>query len=170
MGLLGKLKEKGRGIVSAAKPAEGVPPATADEVAARLRAISGTGITTTTEDDAIVVAWAAKVESMGGEGSENLYRAIRVTLDPGKHTATGLCLKRTTTAAIEIDGTFTSSGNWERGQHVGTETRHVVAWLGASGTEDRADEQGYSFSWSDLRGPVMEAVTGAGWTYKPKKV
>ena len=33
-----------------------------------------------------------------------------------------------------------------------------------------ADESGYRFAWGDLRDPVIEAVTGAGWTYKPKKV
>lgn len=58
--------------------------------------------------------------------------------------------------------------DWEHGQHIGSETVHVLAWLGphkASG-----GDSGYRFSWSDLRDPVIDAVTGAGWTYKPKKV
>jgi hypothetical protein len=46
----------------------------------------------------------------------------------------------------------------------------VLAWLGPHGTEGGADEKGYKFAWSDLREPVIEAVTGAGWTYKPKKI
>jgi hypothetical protein len=31
-------------------------------------------------------------------------------------------------------------------------------------------EKGHKFRWTDLRDPVIEAVTGAGWTYRPKKV
>lgn len=172
MGFFDKLKEKGRGIVSAAKPDEGVAPAPADEVARRLQSISGKGITTTTEGDAIVVAWAARVASVGVGGGEyeNRYRAIRVTLEPGKNTATGLCLKTTTTAELDFGGGFTGSGSWERGQHIGSEKMHVLAWLGPHHTSGGADEKGFSFSWSDLRDPVMDAVTGAGWTYKPKKV
>ena len=44
----------------------------------------------------------------------------------------------------------------------------MIAWLGPHATEGGADESGYKFAWSDLREPVIDAVTGAGWTYKPK--
>jgi hypothetical protein len=69
-----------------------------------------------------------------------------------------------------LGGSLSASKRWERGQHVGVETLHVIAWLGPHATSGGADEQGYKFSWSDLRDPVIEAATGAGWTYKPKKV
>jgi hypothetical protein len=54
---------------------------------------------------------------------------------------------------------------------MGSEKMHVIAWLGPHKTEGGADEEGYEFSWGDtLRDPVIEAVTGAGWTYKPKRI
>lgn len=43
MGFLDKMKEKGRGVVTAAKPADGVEAQPADEVRRRLLAISGKG-------------------------------------------------------------------------------------------------------------------------------
>ena len=123
MGFLDKLKEKGRGVMTAAKPEEGVPAAAPEEVEARLTAISGRGIETGRDGEEIVIAWAAKVASAGAGGAayECLYRAIRVELGP-HHTEGGM------------------------------------------------DEAGYKFSWSGLRDPVIDAVTGAGWTYKPKRV
>lgn len=172
MGLLGKLKEKSRGVVTAAKPEDGVPALSVDEVRARLLAISGKGISATEEDGDIVVAWAAKVASAGaaGGGYENLYRALRISLDESDREAAGIGLKTTTEAEISFSGMFSGGTNWERGQHIGSETMHVLAWLGPHHTEGGADEKGYKFSWGDLREPVIEAVTGAGWTYKPKKV
>ena len=55
-----------------------------------------------------------------------------------------------------------ASKSWERGQHVGSETLHVLAWLGPHRTRVGPDEKGHKFAWSDLREPVIEAVTGAG--------
>lgn len=46
----------------------------------------------------------------------------------------------------------------------------MIAWLGPHHTEGGAGEEGYKFSWGDLRKQVMDAVTGGGWTYKPKRV
>ncbi len=46
----------------------------------------------------------------------------------------------------------------------------MIAWLGPHHTGGGADESGYKFSWAELREPIIDAVTGAGWTYKPKKV
>ena len=125
------------------------------------------------EDDGdIVVAWSAKVASAGagGAGYEYLYRAIRISLDEGDREASGIGLKTTTEAEAGVGGTFSGSKDWERGQHMGSETVHVLAWLGPHHTEGGADESGYKFAWSDLRDPVIDAVTGAGWTYKPKKI
>lgn len=172
MGFLDKLRDKSRGVLTAAKPAEGVAPAPADEVARRLLTISGRGIETDEDEGGIVVAWSAAVASAGpgGAGTEYRYRAIRVELDPTDHTATGVCLKTTTDAALTWGGQLSASGDWERGQHVGSETMHVVAWLGPHRTAGGADERGFRFSWSDLRDPVIDAVTGAGWTYKPKRL
>lgn len=172
MGFLDKLKEKSRGVMTAAKPEDGVPALSADDVRARLLAISGKGISATEEDGDIVVAWAARVASAGagGVGYENLYRALRISLDPGDHEAAGIGLKTTTEAEITFGGMFSGGTDWERGQHIGSETMHVLAWLGPHHTEGGADEKGYKFAWGDLRDPVIEAVTGAGWTYKPKKV
>lgn len=176
MGLLDKLK--GSGVLTAAEPEKGVEPASPEEVASRLRAISGTGIETVQDDDrAIVVSWGAEVSGAGATSARHryVYRAIRVELDPEAREAKGLGLKTTTDAAI-AGSPFTgslglsASGEWERGQHIGMETLHVVAWLGPHKTERGADEGGYTFKWSTLRQPVMEAVTGAGWTYKPKRV
>ena len=172
MGFLDKLKEKSRGVMTAAKPDEGVEPQPADVVRERLLAISGKGIETATDAGRIVVSWSAKVAAAGagGAGYEYLYRAIRIELDEGEREATGICLKTTTEAEIGIGGSFSGGKEWERGQHIGSETLHVLAWLGPHHTEGGADEKGYKFAWGDLREPVIDAVTGAGWTYKPKKV
>ena len=170
MGFLDKLKAKSRGILTEAKPQEGVAPAPEHEVRSRLHAISGRGIQTGDDGNEVVVAWSSKVASagVGGGEYEYLYRAIRVELDAGENEASGVCFKTTTDAAI--GDSLSVSKSWERGQHVGIEKLHVVAWLGPHHVEGGADEEGYRFSWSDLRDPVIEAVTGAGWTYKPKRV
>lgn len=170
MGFLDKMKEKGRGVVTAAKPADGVEPAAAAEVRSRLHAISGKGIAAADDGDEVVVAWSAKIAGAGAGGGdyEYLYRALRVSLEESKHEATGIGYKTTTSAELGA-GSITGSKDVERGQHVGSETVRVIAWLGPHHTEGGADESGYKFSWSDLRDPVLETVTGAGWTYKPKK-
>ncbi len=172
MGFLDKLKEKSRGVMTAAKPEDGVPVLGAEELRARLLAISGKGITATEEGGDIVVAWAAKVASVGagGAGYENRYRALRISLDEADHEAAGIGLKTTTEAEIGFGGMLSGGTDWERGQHIGSETMHVLAWLGPHQTEGGADERGYKFAWGDLREPVIDAVTGAGWTYKPKKL
>lgn len=172
MGFLDKLKEKSRGVMTAAKPAEGVPALTEAEVRARLLEISGKGVTAGEENGDVVVAWAAKVASAGpgGAGYENLYRALRISFDESDHEASGIGLKATTEAEVTFGGMFAGGTDWERGQHIGSETLHVIAWLGPHQTEGGAGEKGYRFAWGDLREPVIEAVTGAGWTYKPKKV
>jgi hypothetical protein len=172
VGFLDKLKEKGRGVVTAAKPKDGVTPASPEEVENRLLAITGKGIETGRDGDELVVAWAAKIASAGTGGAdyECLYRAIRVELDPDAASASGICFKTTTKAELDLGGALSGSRDWERGQHIGSETVHVLAWLGPHQTEGGADERGYKFSWSDLRDPVIDAVTGSGWTYKPKRV
>ena len=171
MGLLDRLKKGTRGVFTSVKQAGGAAPAPADEVKRRLLAISGKGITTGEDDGEIVVAWAARIAGagLGGGEYENLYRAIRVSLDSSENTASGICFKTSTDAELG-PGSLSASKSWERGQHVGVETVHVLAWLGPHMTEGGADEQGYKFSWSQLRDPVIEAVTGAGWTYKPKSM
>jgi hypothetical protein len=169
MGLLDKLKSRTRGILTAAEPAKGVKPAPEPDVRTRLLAIEGRGIETSERDGDIFVAWSAKVASAGidGAGYEYLYRAICVTLDPKDREATGICLKKTTTAELDASGVAGATG-WEQGQHMGSEKVRVLAWLGPHHVEGGATEEGYTFSWSELRDPVIEAVTGAGWTYKPK--
>jgi hypothetical protein len=171
MGFLDKLKEKSRGVMTAAKPEEGVEAQPAAVVRERLLAIGGKGIETGEDEGKIVVSWAAKIASAGAgsAGYEYLYRAIEIDLDEGEREAEGICLKTTTEAEIGIGGGFSGAKNWERGQHIGSETVHVIAWLGPHHTEGGADEKGYKFAWGDLREPVIDAVTGAGWTYKPKK-
>ncbi len=171
MGFLDNLKEKGRGVVTKAEPVAGIAPQSAGEVRERLLAISGKGIETGEEDDQIVVAWSAKIQSAGPGGGDHeyLYRAIRVKLDEGDTEAEGICIKTSTDAELGING-FSGVKSWERGQHLGSESVHVLAWLGPHVTEGGADESGYKFSWDDLRHPVIEAVTGAGWTYRPKKI
>ena len=172
MGFLDKLKGKTRGVLTSADPAEGAPPAPPDEVRSRLLAISGKGIETGEEDGDVVVAWSAKDAAAGPGGAdyEYLYRAIQVALDPAENEASGICFKTTSEAELGPGVTISGGASWERGQHIGSETLHVLAWLGPHHTEGGADERGYKFAWSDLRDPVIEAVTGAGWTYKPKKV
>ena len=172
MGFLNKLKEKGRGVVTAAKPDDGVEPQPPGEVRARLLAISGRGIETAESDGNVVVSWSAKIASAGPGGGdyEYLYRSIRISFDEGDNEATGICLKTTTNAEMGVNGSFSGGKEWERGQHIGSESVHIIAWLGPHHTEGGADESGYKFAWGDLREPVIEAVTGAGWTYKPKKV
>ena len=169
MGFFDRLKAKTRGIMTAADPEKGVPAASEADVRARLLGISGQGIQTAEEDGDVVVAWAAKVAGagIGGGEYEYLYRAIRVSFDEGDHTATGFCLKTTTSAELDASG-LSGGKDWEKGQHVGSEKLRVLAWLGPHHVEGGTTEQGYTFHWSDLRDPVLAAVTGAGWTYKPK--
>jgi hypothetical protein len=170
MGFLDKLK--GTGVLTDAEPREGVAPASAEEVRQRLLAISGKGIQTGTDGDDVVVAWSAKVQSAGpgGAAHEHLYRAFKIELDEGDHQAKGIGIKTSSEAEIGLGGDFSGGAKWERGQHMGSETLHVLAWLGPHRTEGGADERGYKFSWGDLREQVIEAVTGAGWTYKPKRI
>ena len=94
----------------------------------------------------------------------------RMSPEEADQEATGIGLKTTTEAELDAGGALSGSGDWERGQHIGSETVHVLAWLGPHSTDGGADESGYKFSWSMLREPVIDAVTGAGWTYKPKKI
>jgi hypothetical protein len=175
MGLFSKLKEKSRGVMTAAEPEEGVGPASESEVRDRLLAISGTGIETGEDDGEIVVAWAAKVASVtpGGGDYTHVYRAIRVEFEPGENEASGICFKTDSDAELG-PGFLNAAKDWERGQHIGSESFRVIAWLGAvtsgGGAEGDAREASYKFSWSELRDPVIEAVTGAGWTYKPKRL
>ncbi len=172
MGFLDKLKGSARGVMTSAEPQVGVTPVSADELRRRLLAISGKGIETAEDESEVVVSWSAKVAAAGAgsAGFEYLYRALRVELEEGDSTAKGVCFKTTTEAELGASGAVSGSKSWERGQHIGTETHHVLAWLGRHHTEGGADEKGYKFSWSDLRAPVMETVTGAGWTYKPKRI
>ena len=131
-GLLDKLKDKSRGVLTAAKPEDRVPPASVDEVAERLLAIRGRGIKTSGTGDTVEVLWSAKVicAGVGGGRYEYLYRSIVVDLDPQDHEVVGLCRKTTTEAEVGWEGSFCGSVDWERGQHVGSETSHVLAWLG----------------------------------------
>lgn len=172
VGFLDKIKEKGRGVVTAAKPEAGVVPQPADEVRRRLLTISGKGIEVSEDGGEIVVMWSAKVTVAGSIGahSKYMYRALRIDLNEDEHEAKGLGLSTTKTKELGTVGVFAGWSSWDRGQPVGGETVHVLAWLGPHQTEGGADEKGFKFSWSDLREPVIEAVTGAGWTYKPKAV
>ena len=170
MGLFSKLKEKSRGIMTAAEPEEGVPAAPESEVRDRLLAISGKGIEAGEDDGDIVVAWAAKVDTIGPGGAEanHVYRAIRIELDPSENEASGIGYKTDTDAELG-PGFMSVAKDWERGQHVGSESFTVIQWLGTVSSGGAAEDGKYKFSWSDLRDPVIDAVTGAGWTYKPKK-
>jgi hypothetical protein len=173
MGLFSKMKEKSRGVMTAAKPEDGVEPQSLQTVSDRLMDITGKGIGTRRDDDGtMVIFWSAKVAGvgLGGGEYEYLYRAISVKLDENEHEAVGICYKTSTEIELDAVGNFSASKSWERGQHVGSEKLTILAWLGPHQTEGGADETGYKFSWSDLRDPVLDAVTGAGWTYKPKKV
>jgi hypothetical protein len=175
VGFLSKLKDKTRRVMTGAAPEGGVAPAPESEVRDRLRAVSGQGIETGDDDGAVVVAWAAKVASVdpGGGDYTHVYRAIRVELEPEQNEASGICFKTDSEAELG-PGFLGVAKDWERGQHIGSESFKVVAWLGTvtsgGGAEGDEREASYKFSWSDLRDPVIDAVTGAGWTYKPKKL
>lgn len=181
MGLIANLKQKrksmfanlrraSRGVFSPVPPASGTRPDSADEVKRRLLSVSGKGIETTEDDGEVVVAWAAKVSSSGPGGAvyQYLYRALKIDLEPETATAAGICVKTDSEAELDLSS-FGFSKSWFRGQELGFEDLYVVAWLGPHSSEDGADEGGYHFSWSLLREPVIEAVTGAGWTYRPKQ-
>lgn len=171
MGFLDRLREKSRGVMTAAEPEPGTSAAPADEVRRRLLDISGRGIETREEGDEIAVTWSATVTRSSGAHAayDHLYREVRVELDTDSATAAGICLKATA-EADRHHGELSGTKKWERGQHMGSESLRVVAWGGTLATEGAADEQGFKFSWAELRRPVIEAVTGAGWTYRPKRI
>jgi hypothetical protein len=169
MGLFDRFKKQGS-LASAAPPQEGIEAQPAEEVRRRLLAITGKGIETRTEGDDIVVSWSAKLASAGafGAGKESLYRAIRVSLAEDAHEAVGSTVESSGEAGTGPGGIFSFSKSWGSGRQWGTSTERVISWGGPHRTEGGADESGYRFSWSDLREPVIDAVTGAGWTYRPK--
>jgi hypothetical protein len=167
MRLLDKLKEAARGAFRPVKPARGVPSAPAEEVRRRLLAISGKGIRTSEDDGEIVVAWSAKGTGIGESNVQYLYRALRISLDADKTTPYARARTHDTHASLEGGG-ISLSKEWTRGQQIGFEDIDVVAWPGPEGDEP-ADEQ-FRFSWSQLRKPAIEAVTGAGWTYDPRQL
>lgn len=78
MGFLDKLKKKGRGVMTAARPEDGTPVLGEAEVRTRLLAISGKGITASEEGGDIIVAWAAKVASAGPGGAGWAHEPKRV--------------------------------------------------------------------------------------------
>jgi len=167
MGLLDKLKQATRGAFSTVEPAAGIPPAPAEDVKSRLLAIPGKGIQTSEEDGQLVIAWSAKGIGLGEPNVQYFYRALRVSLDPAKTTA--YASGRTRDVRAELAGSVLSLGATRtRGQQFGFEDVAVIAWPRPEGDQP-ADEQ-FRFSWSQLREPVIEAVTGAGWTYKPKQL
>jgi hypothetical protein len=115
------------------------------------------------------VSWSAKLASAGafGVGKESLYRAIRISLAEADHEAIGSTVESSEQAGLG-PLRLSSSKSWGSGKKWGTSTERVIGWGGPHRTEGGADESGYRFSWSDLREPVIDAVTGAGWTYRPK--
>jgi hypothetical protein len=171
MGLLDKFKEEGRGVAGPVPPQEGIEPQPADEVRRRLMAITGKGIEAKADGDDIVVSWSAKLASAGvfGLGKESLYRAFRISLAEADHEAVASTIESTDEGAAGPGGlSLSKSKSWGSGKQWGTQSEHVLSWGGPHRTEGGADESGYKFSWSDLREPVIDAVTGAGWTYRPK--
>jgi hypothetical protein len=166
MGLFKKLEEKSRGVFSEAPPQEGVAAAPADVVAGRLRAIEVEGAQVATDEEGgVVIAWSALAEFDDENGRRvrgHLYRAIRVALDPEAMTARGRCLKTDSETALGGLSSMTAR-RVERGAFTGSETMRIIS-LGEGGGPV---EGGFTFRWSDLRDPIIEAVTGAGWIYKP---
>ena len=176
MGFLDKIKGAGAGVLTSVDPEPGTEPQPAEEVRARLLAITGKGIEAAEEDGGVTVMWSAKVKASSPLGAtyKHEVRAIHLTLDESKHVADAKCVSKSTAAegaggAAKLGGLLSGSAskNWSSGPQTGSETFHVVAWLGPHETSGGADESGFKFSWSDLRRPVIDAVTGAGWTYKP---
>jgi hypothetical protein len=169
MGFFDRFQKQGKGVASAVPPPEGTEAQPGEEVRRRLLAITGKGIETRAEGDDIVVSWSAKLASAGvfGAGEESLYRAIRVSLAEADHEAIAATVESSEQAGAGPGG-LSSSKSWKSGKQWGTSSERVISWGGPHRTEGGADESGYRFSWSDLREPVIEAVTGAGWTYRPK--
>jgi hypothetical protein len=166
MGLLDRLKEATRGAFREVKPARGVPPASPEEVKSRLLAISGKGVQTAEDVDEIVIFWSAKGMGLGEPNVSYFYRALRIRLDEAAHTA--FASGRTKDARAELADGLSLSAEWTAGQQFGFEDIDVLAWPGPEG--DQPADEPFRFSWSLLRKPVIEAVTGAGWTYAPKQL
>jgi hypothetical protein len=152
------------GVAKVAKPAPGVEPVTLREVQRRLLGIWGYGITTGTDDEQIVIAWAARV---AGENKEYRYRAVRISLDAAQQRATGSLFHADTTERLIPGNQLVRSAEWTFGPPMGDERYEVAEWLGGDGSGATGP---YTFSWWALVEAVVEAVTGAGWAYKPKVV
>jgi hypothetical protein len=58
-----------------------------------------------------------------------------VGLDPASTSASGICLKTGADAELDLSGALSGSSSRERGQQIGSETMHVLAWLGPQSTE-----------------------------------
>jgi hypothetical protein len=176
VGFVDKLKRKGRGVMTAAKLDEGAPAASPEEVSARLMAISGRGIETGRDGEEIVIAWAAKVASAGAGGASTSASIGRVHLSGVPSGARPRLCERLGHLPGDRRGRRARPerrpvGLVELGARPADRLRDDAraGLLGPHSTEGGADESGYKFSWSDLRDPVIDAVTGAGWTYKPKR-
>jgi hypothetical protein len=153
---MGFLSNLTRGAWTTINPDAGVAPADESVVRERLRAISGEHIATGERDGRVVISWSANV------ASEERYRAIEVQLDASRHVAHAVCVTQTDDS--RPSGMVGWTRTWGRGTQVGVERDIVLPWFG------RGRSEAYRFDWQDLRRPVIDAVTGAGWTYKPRRM
>lgn len=170
-GLFSRIRNASAGTMTAVKPPEGTPPGAAAEVRRRLLGIYGRGITTGLDSGDVVVVWGAKVEARKrNRRHEFRYRALRLSLDATRGTATGLGFKHDSDAELASDELLSASSDWERGPHSGSEGARVLMWLGDDGYLPSPGGEDHVFSWEALREAVIEAVTGAGWTYRPQVV
>ena len=157
------------GIIKAAKPPPGIEAAPPRDVQDRLLGIWGRGITTGVHDDHIVIVWAAEVAADRQDAhAECRYRAVRIRLDPRTRRATGTFVKAEKPQALDRGRRLRRSSLWEAGTHTGAETIRVLRWLGEEPGDPTPGD--FTFSWEALREAVVEAVTGAGWTFAPKVV
>jgi hypothetical protein len=174
VGLKDFFNDEEAGVLKPVEPEEGVAPATADEVRERLRALASDAIRVDEGDGKITVAWHAEIWNRGrmGSGNQEMVRALELTLDEAKTEVSGIGF---TKDLDEGTGLFNIGSHHEvseeRGQFTGGNFEKVVSNLGGEhGATGGANQDGsYKFEWKDLRHSVIEAVTGAGWTYVPKK-
>jgi hypothetical protein len=157
-------------LTSTKRPAPGTPVLTRDEVLARIKALNRPTapyqITETTEEGADLIAeWRivdAQWYTIFAEASVKKVFRIYLKLDETNHEVRASDREYTVEWMVGVPKLKAAVSAF-RGQKQSIEFGKAYAF-----TENLAPGKVYQyrFDTGEIKGPIQEAVTGAGWTYK----